>query len=213
MRELKKVGILGTGSMGKGLAVAFAEAGNTVCLGSREADKGKKIAELLSHCKITGGSNQDAAEQSEYVVLAMRYQKDHPVLGELKPLLADKVIIDISNPIIDVGGDIEPLWRISASESIAGELEHSKVIGAFKNTFASTLSSPYFDQMKSHVLVVGDDQQAKNEFIQMVNFMPFEALDAGPLRMARVLEGMSAMMYSFAQQASYRNKIGIRLLN
>jgi predicted dinucleotide-binding enzyme len=59
-----KIGILGSGNMGRSLGILWAEQGHEVFFGSRTADKSKAIAESAGRgCQ--GGTNDEAAKFAE----------------------------------------------------------------------------------------------------------------------------------------------------
>ncbi len=55
-----KIGIIGSGNMGRSLGILWAEQGHQVFFGSREAAKGQAVAELAGN-GTQGGTNDEAA--------------------------------------------------------------------------------------------------------------------------------------------------------
>ena len=64
-----KIGILGSGNMGRSLGIRWAEQGHEIFFGSRTADKGKSVAEFAGHgCR--GGTNDQAVEFADVILTA-----------------------------------------------------------------------------------------------------------------------------------------------
>lgn len=58
----------------------------------------------------------------------------------------------------------------------------------------------------------GDDARAKSTAAGLINELGFEALDAGPLTQARVLEPFALLWISLALQYGYGREIAFQLL-
>src|SRR5688572_13290069 len=97
-----KVGILGTGDVGRTLGKGFAALGHEVKMGSRDAknDKLKKwIAEAGS--RASGGSFAEAAAFGDVIVLATLWSGTESVLRAAgTKTFADKVVLDVTNPLV-----------------------------------------------------------------------------------------------------------------
>lgn len=88
-----RIGILGSGPVGRGLAELLGRAGHQVTLGTGHPD-----APTLRHLtpQVRVGAFADAAG-CETVVLAVRHGAARGIVSPLLPLLADKVVIDAMN--------------------------------------------------------------------------------------------------------------------
>src|SRR5262245_40764453 len=76
----------GTGPQGRGLARRFAQAGLTVVLGSRTAEKGAQAAAELSEATgttVTGTDNQSAAEAGDIVLVVVPWDGHGELLSKL----------------------------------------------------------------------------------------------------------------------------------
>src|SRR5512140_456871 len=95
----------GTGKEGKGLAYRWAQAGYTVIIGSRSAERAiqasAEIIELLdSRPSIVGMSNAEAVLEANIVVLAVPYDAHAETLRSIKDSLGDKILIDVAVPLM-----------------------------------------------------------------------------------------------------------------
>ena len=91
-------------------------------------------------------------------------------------------------------------------------LPEVRLVGAFKNVFWEVFDQPLFDGSVSDVLVVGDDEEAKRQFLELVEGTPFRYLDAGPLRNARTVERLTLLTGRLGRQLNVYPKMNWRLL-
>jgi hypothetical protein len=69
-----------------------------------------------------------------------------------------------------------------------------------------------FDGTVSDVFVVGDDQAAKQAFLNMVEPLPFRFVDAGRLANARVVERMTLLSGELGQRYGYFPRMNYRFV-
>jgi len=67
------------------------------------------------------------------------------------------------------------------------------VVKAFNYAFASKMADPIIDGSKLDAFIAGDDEASKQKALQFAESIGFRPVDAGPLAMARVLEGMGLL--------------------
>src|SRR6476659_685416 len=95
-----KVGVIGSGDVGRTLASGFLKHGHEVMMGTREAGKLADWAKANPKGKV--GSSPEAAKFGEVVVLAVKGTVAGEALKQAgKENLAGKVVIDANNPIAD----------------------------------------------------------------------------------------------------------------
>jgi len=185
-----KIGIIGSGNVGKALAGGAVKAGHTVTITSRHSEKAAAAA------KETGASQADsnlaAVKDAELVVLAVPGTAIDEVAAGLGNALDGKVIVDVTNrfnpqnPAAAVDGS-------SMSEHIQTLAPHSHVTKAFNYAFASKMADPRADGTALDGFVAGDDERAKKQVLELVRSIGFRPIDVGPLAMARVLEGLGIL--------------------
>lgn len=213
MREQKVAIIGGTGDLGFGLALRWALAGVQVIIGSRDENKAKggarRIEESLKahapdesgRISISGMENAQAAAQAAVSVLAVPISAQAEILKSIRGSLTDAILVDATVPLAAaVGGKPTrtlQLWQGSAAEQ-ARELvpAATRVLAAFHNVSAGALQDlsliPECD-----VFVCGDDQEAKQILFPLVKLIPgLRPIDAGPLEMSRIVEGITALLIS-----------------
>jgi predicted dinucleotide-binding enzyme len=206
------IGILGTGRMAVRLAVEFARLGHGVVLGSRTPERAVSITGGLAQEGIRPGGYPAAAAAE--VVLPAMFLRDG-LLETLRPFAPDfdgKLYIDITNPFNADYTDFLLPWDTSGAEEIQRAFPRARVVGAFKNVWWEVFDAPRFGGLVSDVFVVGDDDQAKRQFLDLTEGMPFRFLDAGRLRNARTVERMTLLSGELGQRLGYFPRMNYRLL-
>lgn len=200
MSPRPEIGILGTGRMGLRLAAMFARAGRRVVLGSRSIDRANIHVRKLEIPGLSAGTYEDAA--SADIVLPAIFLRDElvPHLESVTPLLAGKLLIDISNPFNEDYSDFITQWDDSSAELLQRLFPEARIVGAYKNVFAQVFDQPVYDGRISDVLVTSDDEEAKQQFLALAEGTPFRYLDAGPLRNSRTVERLTLLTGRLGQQ-------------
>jgi NADPH-dependent F420 reductase len=193
----------GTGPEGRGLATRFALAGHEVIIGSRDAVRGENVAAelraaLSDHSglgELRGEANAEAVAAAEIVVVTVPYEGHRATLSDLAGSLAGKVVVDAVVPVrFDQGPRPIEVQAGSATEEAAELLPNSHVIGAFHNLAAETLLDPG-EVVDCDVLVTGSDEDAKSMVCILAEEIEgVRAVDAGPLRYSRFVEGLTILL-------------------
>jgi NADPH-dependent F420 reductase len=206
----------GTGAQGKGLALRLAQAGHSVALGSRSAERAKEVAEAINGRlddgpTVTGRSNADACSGADVVILAVPYDGHAELVASLRQELAGKVLVSCVNPL---GFDARGPYGLdvpdgSAAEEAARIVADARVVGAFHHVSATSLWKN--DGLEHEdVLVCGDDVQAKQQVMELVVAVCGHAgVDAGPLRMARQLEPLTGVLININKRYKVRSGIAV----
>jgi len=206
------LGVLGTGRMGSRIAAMFARAGRRVVLGSRDSGRAAAIVEKLKIPTLRSGCYSDALAAP--AVLPAVFIRDglFDLLDRKCRLLADKLLIDISNPFNADYSDFITPWDTSGAEERQQRFPQTRVVGAFKNVFWEVFDHPDFGEALSDVLVTGDDQKAKAQFFELAAGTPFRYLDAGPLVHSRTIERLTFITSSLGRQLNSYPRMNWRLL-
>ncbi len=208
------IGVLGgTGDQGRGLARRLAMVGHRIILGSRSAERASAAAESLGAAPLlTGGLNQDAAQQADVVIAAMPWDGHRDLLASLAGPLAGKVLVDCVNPLgFDAKGAYAlPVPEGSAAQQAAAVLPDSTVVGAFHHVSATLLLDPEVDRMDLDVLVLGDDRQATDLVAAIASQIPgMRGVYGGRLRNCGQVEALTANLVSINRR--YKAHAGLRI--
>jgi NADPH-dependent F420 reductase len=217
----------GTGDLGFGLALRWARAGMRVTIGSRDESKAKEAARriqetLNAHAptesgrfSISGLENAQAAAQASVLVLAVPISAQVDILKSIRGSLRGAILVDTTVPLAAaLGGKptrMLRLWQGSAAAQ-ARELvpATTPVLAAFHNVSAGALqdlsATPECD-----ILVCGDDEAAKQTLFPLVKLIPgLRPIDAGPLEMSSIVEGITAVLISVNRRYRVHHS-GIRI--
>ena len=186
-----KIGIVGCGNVGKALARSSVRAGHEVTLSASDP------AHATAAAKETGAkaatSNVEAVKDADIVIVAVPYDKLGEVFRGLGTSVDGKVVIDATNHI-NVQNPGEVLGGLSNAEEIQKRHPQVRVVKAFNYSFATRMADPKVDGTRLDGFVAGDDEDAKVKALEFVESMGYRPIDAGPLVMARVLEGMGLLI-------------------
>ncbi len=188
----------GTGKEGYGLALGWASAGQEVLVGSRVEERAIQAAEAINrevgHSRATGMLNRAAAAAGDIVILTVPYAAHEATLHDIRDAVPGKILVDVTVPI-----DPERPRRLrsvpggSATEEAQALLGPStRVVAAFQNISYTHLAKR--GAIPCDVLVCGDDRGARQEVIVLAGLLGLRALDAGPARNARIVEGLTVLL-------------------
>ena len=194
----KTIAILGgTGNEGPGLAMRWANAGYTVIIGSRQAEKAEETAaelnDLLGIDTITGLENSAAAKAADICVLTIVAKAHKPALEGLKDALQGKIVVDATARVQFPGAfPPDPPSAARIAQDILGE--GATVVAAYQNVPASALRKNLDKPIDSDVLVCGEDMDAVEQVIALTEDAGMNGYYAGGLDNATVVEGLTALL-------------------
>jgi NADPH-dependent F420 reductase len=196
----------GTGNLGSGLALRLAAPGVKIIIGSRDAEKAKNaVATLkpkLRAGELEGMTNREAVKGAEFVVIAVPYEGHAQMVSDLKGQLGGKTVINTVVPL-NKGKPFVPLAGsalLEAQQILAGE---APVVGALHNISAVDLGD--VDAPLGDVLVCGDDLEAKNKVMEVIERIGARAFDGGPATNAYVIEGLTGVIISLNRKYKSRH--------
>lgn len=117
-----KIGIIGSGNVGRKLADGFIELGHQVKIGSRDPNQSKITEWIHKHDKVkaSAGTFAETASFGELIVLATIWQGTADAIQLSNPKnLAKKIVIDVTNPL-DFTKGMPPSLALGHTDS-AGE--------------------------------------------------------------------------------------------
>ena len=190
---MKRIGIIGSGSVGQTLASGFLKYGYEVMVGSRDISK---LAEWKSASGINGsiGSFEEAARFGEIIVLATKgTAAQDALLLAGKSNLSGKTVIDTTNPISDLppqNGVLHFFTDLNDSlmERLQIDFPEARFVKAFNSIGSSQMINPSFGVEKPSMFICGNDQQAKDEVSGITELFGFETEDMGSVEAARAIE-------------------------
>jgi hypothetical protein len=109
-----KVGIIGTGNLGRSIGVRLAEVGHEVFFGARRSDEAE-LAAKLTNGRATSGSNDQAAAFGEILFWMMRETQPSNVLKDVSQL-AGKIVVDTNLRPFAGESDTQPWFARALGE-------------------------------------------------------------------------------------------------
>jgi 8-hydroxy-5-deazaflavin:NADPH oxidoreductase len=191
-----RVGVLGTGEVGRRLAAGFRGNGHEVMIGSRAPDK-PELREWLSGegSGIEAGTFADAAAGGELLVLAVLGDAAEQVIADAgQERFAGKVVIDAMNPL-DFSGGFPPKLSISGDDSLGERVQRAlpeaRVVKAFNIIGNPYFVDPSFSEGKPTMLIAGNYADAKQTVTDLLaDFGWSDIFDIGGIDGSRELEAI-----------------------
>ena len=162
-----KIGIVGTGKMGRGFAEALS-ATHQVTVGSRDPERARTVAAKTG--AASGATYAEAAATADVVILTVPWSAMEETLAELGDL-HDTVVVDVSYPYNK--REREALKSRSTAELIQERLPAARVFKGWNHVHARHLTAPEIDGIASSVLIAGDDDDGKEAVFTLARDMGF----------------------------------------
>ena len=205
----------GTGNLGKGIARRLAQAGHTVTIGSRGADKAEAVAGEMNAAlglSIGHGANTDVVALKDVVIVTVPYENQESTLRQIAPLVGNAIVVDTTVPLMP-----PKVMRVQLPAAGCAALEAREYLGpdvrfvtAFHNVAAHILDSTH--KVECDVLVFGDDIEARKEIVSLVNTMGLRGLAGGALANSAAAEALTSILI-YMNKNYAADGAGIRFTN
>jgi len=206
-----RIGVLGTGPVGRMLGGGFISRGDEVMIGSREPDSDKlKEWKAANGPRASTGSFADAAKFGEIVVLATLWSGTESALKLAGPgNFKGKTVIDATNPLLfhdDAPPSLALGWDDSGGEQIQRWLPGAHVVKAFNIVGNAHFIKPDFPGGPPTMFIAGNDARAKETVTKILHdFGWSDVIDAGGIEGARLLEPMCILWVVYAMDGGSRD--------
>ncbi|HYV50461.1 MAG TPA: NAD(P)-binding domain-containing protein [Dongiaceae bacterium] len=204
-----RIGVLGSGDVGRVLGAGLAGLGHDVKLGSRDPGQEK----LTAWSKETGpkastGTFAEAAEFGEIVILATLWTgtKSALDLAGVKNL-EDKVLIDATNPLdfSSMPPGLAVSGKDSAGEQVQRWVPGAHVVKAFNSVGNQHMVKPSFPGGPPDLFICGNDDGAKASVTGLGKELGWSVVDMGGLESARYLESLAMLWILYYVKAQNGN--------
>lgn len=164
------IAVIGTGNVGSALAKGLKESGQDV------VSVGKDPAEV-----------RRASEEADTIILAVPFGAVQDVVKTAGSAWAGKTVIDVTNALTE---DMQLAlgYTTSGAEELQKAVPGAHVVKAFNGVFAQHMSTGELNGQQLTTFVAGDHEDAKQQTLDLAKGIGFDAVDAGPLQNARLLE-------------------------
>lgn len=187
--EPMRIGIIGTGNIGGGLARHWAGAGHELVISSRHPEELEPLAEELGP-RVRTGTPREAAAFGEVVLVSVPYAATPQIGRDYADELEGKVVLDTGNPIEGRDGEMarEALRKgtgIASAELLPG----TRLVRAFNCIPAERLRNEAHREPEPHAIpLAGDDAEALEVAQRLVEDAGFAPVVVGGLETARYFD-------------------------
>ena len=207
-----RIGIIGSGSVGGTLGSRWAANGHSVVFSSRNPNS-EEMKKLVGSAGPTArtASVAEAAAASEVILVATPWPGTRSAI-ESAGSLGGKIVIDATNPLKPRLDGLELGTTTSAAEQVAGWAHGARVVKAFNTVGYNIMADPRFPAAPAVMFCCGDDPQAKQTVVRLAEELGFQAVDAGPLTQARLLEPFALLWITLAYAQGQGREIAFQLM-
>lgn len=195
---VRKVGVLGSGSVGEALANGFLRHGYEVTRGSRDPRKLDAWRTSAGE-RAASGSFADAARAADLVVLAVKgTAAEDAVRLAGTSNLAGKIVVDATNPIAEVAPTNGVLHFFTTLEdSLMERLQRlapkANFVKAFSCVGNAFMVDPDFGGERPTMFIAGNDPAARAEASSLLDRFGWDVEDIGAAEGARAIEPLVAL--------------------
>jgi 8-hydroxy-5-deazaflavin:NADPH oxidoreductase len=188
------ISIIGEGNVGSALAKGFEKAGHSASVAGNDPARVKELA-----------------ASGDIIVLAVPFGALNEVVANIGNAADGKTVVDVTNAL-------SPDFKLavghttSGAEELQKKLPNAKVVKAFNTVFANAMATGENTGTPLTVFVAADDADAKSTIIELGKSIGFDAVDAGPLANARLLEPMAFLNIQLGFVLGQGMNIGLKLV-
>jgi hypothetical protein len=217
--DIKTIAILGgTGDLGTGLARRWVEAGYTVIIGSRTEEKAQlamiDLTTVMSergvaNIAVQAMENFAAATAADLVVITVPFSHQASTLELVKEPLQGKILIDVTVPLMPPKVAKVQMPEEGSAGQIAQTLlgKEVSVVSAFQNVAAHHLQEG--KGIDCDVLVTGNNIEAREIVIGLVEAAGMRGFHAGPIANAAAAEALTSVLIAINRR--YKCYAGIQI--
>src|SRR5436305_1198680 len=191
-----RIGVLGTGAVGRTIGGRLIEVGHEVTMGSRSADNADATAWATEHGdNASHGTFADSAAFGELLFNCtggMVSLAACEAAGEAN--IGDKILVDVSNPL-DFSGGMPPRLAVSNTDSDGEQpqrrLPSARVVKSLNTMNSAVMVNPAAVPGYHNVFVSGNDDEAKatvTDLLGQFGWPKAAVLDLGDIKSARGAE-------------------------
>ena len=190
---MEKIGVLGSGMVGKVLADGFLALGHEVVRGTRDPSKLTEWREAAG-ARASVATFAEAAQSADLLVLAVKGSAAEQAVDACgAEALAGKIVIDATNPIADEPPENGVIrFFTGPNESLMERLQKRAAGAHFVKAFScvgnALMINPSLGGVKPTMFICGNDAKAKVRVTALLDQIGWEAEDMGMATAARAIE-------------------------
>jgi 8-hydroxy-5-deazaflavin:NADPH oxidoreductase len=209
-----KIGVLGTGGVGRTLAAKFAQEGNEVMIGTRNVDDtlAKDKPDGMGsppykewqkqNQKIKLGTFEDAAKFGELIIIATFGDVAKNAIDLAgKENFSNKVVIDTTNPL-DFSKGVPPKFTVTLESSLGEQIQNhipdAKVVKAFNSIGAHIMVNPKREEGDPDFFIAGNEVGAKDRVSEIAKSWGWkDVVDLGDISQSYWLEALAMIWINY----------------
>ena len=192
---MSRIAIIGDGNVGSALARGLERADHEVRAVGKDP-----------------GAIRDTASWGELLILAVPFGALGDVLKAAGEAVQGKTVVDVTNAL-DANMNLAIGFTTSGAEELQKKLPKSRVVKAFHTVFAQHMDTGKLGDQRLTTFVASDDASAKTTVLGLARDIGFDAIDAGPLKNARLLEPLAYFNIQLGYVLGMGTQIGFKLLH
>ena len=188
-----KIGILGSGNVGRDLGTGLRRHDHEVMIGSRNPES-EVLVEWKRSTGGTTGSSADAAAFGDLVMVATSFDGTEAALRMAGPeRLAGKIVVDLTNPLdFSTGAPrLSVSGNDSAGESVQRWLPDAHVVKALNSINSGSMIDPSFPGGPPTMCIAGNDEDSRLAVAELLESVGWDVADLGSIESARYIEGLA----------------------
>jgi predicted dinucleotide-binding enzyme len=197
-----KIGVLGSGDVGRVLGSGFAALGHDVKLGSRDP-KSEKVAAWVEKtgAHASAGTFAEAAAFGDALILATLWSGTESALQLAgADNLAGKPLMDATNPLA-FSGKGPPTLAIGHTDSAGEQVQRwapkANVVKCFNIVGNPHMVNPTFPVGAPDMFICGDDEGAKSSVTALCKELGWPTIDMGGIEASRLLEPLALIWIQY----------------
>jgi predicted dinucleotide-binding enzyme len=197
-----KVGIIGAGDVALSLGKGLVNLDHTVMLGTRNPKK-KELSDWVTDedKKQLVGSTTEAASFGELAILAIAWHAAEDVLAQIRPELAGKIVIDVTNPLVFSDDEAPSLFvghNMSGGEIVQNSLPDSHVVKTLNIISHNHMVNPKYKEGEPIMFVAGNNDSAKGHTRDLLIELGWnDIMDLGGIEKSRLLEPLCLLWVEY----------------
>jgi predicted dinucleotide-binding enzyme len=206
-----RIAVIGSGSVGSGLARTWSALGHSVVIGSRSPES-ERVFALVAEIGngVSAAGLADSVAGADVIVLAVPWGAAEASISNLGDV-SGRVFVDATNPFVR-GLNLGIGHTASGGEQVAEWASGARVVKALNIVDARLLDGRMLDDRYVTIPICGDDAEAKTVASGLISELGFDVVDAGALTNARLLEPLALLMIRLSMKKSLGAEIGFRVL-
>lgn len=204
------IAVIGAGSVGRALGIGWAKQGHRIIFGVREPS-GEGVNDLKqSSGNVRVATNAEAARNSQVIALCTPWEATKGAIQSCGQL-AGKTIIDCTNPLKADFSGLALGFDTSGAEEVASLAKGAQVFKAMNQIGSNRMDQPKYTTGTPVMFVCGDGDN-KSLVLDLVHELGFDAVDAGGLSIARLIEPYAMLWIHLALVQKLGRDVAFALL-